>query len=683
MSTTVEEVSAPSAAPARPRAEVLRRADGIELIGEFEGSGFKDTPHVARRADGQVVQLSELLFAVAEAADGQRDLHEVAHDVSLREGRTVTAENVALLADKKLRPLGVLTLPDGTTPELKKRQPVMALRHRKPLLPERWVNGGARLFTWLHLPFITLVVLITLGVFDFWLFTVHGIAGGLGAVIYDPSLLLAVLASVVVATAFHEFGHASACRYGGARPGVMGAGLYLVWPAFYCDVTDAYRLGRAGRLRTDLGGIYFNGIFALLAGGVFLATGEEAALLAAFVQHTIMLQQLLPLLRFDGYYVMTDLTGVPDILSRIKPIFRSLVPGRRHEPQAAELKSWARVVVTLYLAALLPALAFLFGSMVMSAPRIMATVNDSLGLQLDRIFAAGSFSEFGVGVFRLTALVLPVGAMSLSVSRVGRMVGRGLMGWSRGSVPRRVVAATGAAALIGGIGYVWLPNGDYQPIRPGERGTIGEALQQYRDVPGGRPSFTAQKELRYAPVATMRQEEAARREGREIESVAPGEYPSTSGDPAAQDPNGAGQPPLVGAEAGTSWPEAGESEDYSSHGGAPLDPAPSAPSGTGTAPAPSGSATQAPTSTTTSPAPSPTDGGTANTAPPPPTTSTDTTTTPPPATTAPAPTDTTQTTPVAPESTTTAPDTTTTPRGTTTTAPDSTSTQPTTTTPVP
>ena len=38
----------------------------------------------------------------------------------------------------------------------------------------------------------------------------------------------------------------------------MGTGLYLVWPAFYTDVTDSYRLGRAGRLRTDLGGLYFN-----------------------------------------------------------------------------------------------------------------------------------------------------------------------------------------------------------------------------------------------------------------------------------------------------------------------------------------------------------------------------------------------------------------------------------------
>jgi len=36
----------------------VQRAHGIELIGEFEGSGFKVTPHLARRADGQVVQLT-------------------------------------------------------------------------------------------------------------------------------------------------------------------------------------------------------------------------------------------------------------------------------------------------------------------------------------------------------------------------------------------------------------------------------------------------------------------------------------------------------------------------------------------------------------------------------------------------------------------------------------------------
>ena len=49
----------------------------------------------------------------------------------------------------------------------------------------------------------------------------------------------------------------------------MGAGLYLVWPAFYTDVTDSYRLGRGGRLQTDLGGLYFNAIVAVAITGVW------------------------------------------------------------------------------------------------------------------------------------------------------------------------------------------------------------------------------------------------------------------------------------------------------------------------------------------------------------------------------------------------------------------------------
>src|SRR5215213_8883452 len=148
---TVAEV-APGAPATRPPEDVLRRADGIELIGEFEDSGFVEPPHLARRADGQVVQLSELLYAVARAA--------------------------------------------GSTPALPKREPLMALRHRRPLLSERVVNPIAWLLTWLHLPPVVAPVLLALGAFDLWLFAIHGIAGGVRSVIYDPVLLLAVFASV-------------------------------------------------------------------------------------------------------------------------------------------------------------------------------------------------------------------------------------------------------------------------------------------------------------------------------------------------------------------------------------------------------------------------------------------------------------------------------------------------------
>jgi hypothetical protein len=76
MSTTepIAAAASPAALELEP-AEIRppRRAAGVELIGEFEGSGFKEPPLLARRGDGQVVQLTRLLFLVAEACDGLRD----------------------------------------------------------------------------------------------------------------------------------------------------------------------------------------------------------------------------------------------------------------------------------------------------------------------------------------------------------------------------------------------------------------------------------------------------------------------------------------------------------------------------------------------------------------------------------------------------------------------------------
>jgi putative peptide zinc metalloprotease protein len=49
--------------------ELPRRADGVELVGEYEGSGFKEPPSLVRRANGQVVQLPPLLYALLERLD--------------------------------------------------------------------------------------------------------------------------------------------------------------------------------------------------------------------------------------------------------------------------------------------------------------------------------------------------------------------------------------------------------------------------------------------------------------------------------------------------------------------------------------------------------------------------------------------------------------------------------------
>ncbi len=219
------------------------------MLGEYKDSGFKEPPFLARRADGQVLQLPRLLYLVAASSDGSRNYGQIAEAVTEQFGRGVSEANVQTLVDGKLRPLGVLAARDGSSLKLERPNPLLALNFKTAVIPPALVNAVTTVFRPLFWPLVVVAALAGFLALDWWLFFVHGIAQGLRHLINEPAFFLIVFALVVLSAALHECGHATACRYGGAHPGVMGVGIYLVWPAFYTDVTDAYRLGSADRGR--------------------------------------------------------------------------------------------------------------------------------------------------------------------------------------------------------------------------------------------------------------------------------------------------------------------------------------------------------------------------------------------------------------------------------------------------
>jgi putative peptide zinc metalloprotease protein len=477
--------------------EKPKLADGIELIGEYEGSGFKEAPYIARRADGQVIQLAPLLYMIAELANGRRTNEEIAAAVSEAIKRGVSADNVRQLVEERLRPLGVIAGAGGSEPELQKADPMLALKLRAALVPEGVVNAITKVFKPLFWPPVIVAVIGGLVALCVWLFAYHGIAQSMREVLYSPALLMLMLGLVILSAAFHECGHATACAYGGARPGAMGAGLYIVWPAFYTDVTDAYRLNKAGRLRTDLGGIYFNAIFILLTGAAYFLTGYEPLLLIIPFQLLEIVHQLLPFIRLDGYYIVSDLTGVPDMFSRIKPTLASLLPWKKTSDGVKELKPWVRVAVTLYVLSVVPLLLFMFGLMVINAPRIFSTAYDSFFVQYHKVqhaFDGGSAINGVIGILQMLILVLPAIGIVATFWMIGRRVFGAVWNRTEGQPAARgafIVASSTAAAFLA---YTLWPNGEYRPIQPGEKGTIQGAVQQFAKVSTGRPGLTEERE---------------------------------------------------------------------------------------------------------------------------------------------------------------------------------------------
>jgi putative peptide zinc metalloprotease protein len=476
-------------------------ADGVTLLGEFEGSGYVSPHYLARKANESVVQLSELLFLVADACDGRRNLDQIAAQVTERCDKAVSADNVATLLEK-LRPLGVVTAADGSSPEAEKSDPLLALKFRTSLVSE----NGTRLLT---LPFrplffmpLVLAVIGALVAFDVWLFFVHGLAQGVRAALNAPTTMLLVAALVVLSAAFHEIGHATACVVGGGRPGRMGAGVYLAWPAFYTDVTDAYRLDRKGRLRTDLGGIYFNAIFVLALGLAWQLTHFEPLLLIAFLLQIEIVHQMLPFLRLDGYYVLSDIAGVPDLFRRIGPVLKSALPGRKTDESVNELKRWVRVMVTVWVLVVVPLLLFNLSMIVLNAPRILATAWDAgakLVYQLGRDAPLGQVAD----VLQLLFLSVPIVGLVLSFALMGRRAAGGAWSWSAGRAPRRALVLAAGLLLLGLLAVAWWPDARMSPYRPGEKGTLIQAAQSIDVVGRGRPELRSPQQAATQPLSPV------------------------------------------------------------------------------------------------------------------------------------------------------------------------------------
>ncbi len=364
------EPPAPTKAPQTSQMpQAPRLAEGVQLLGEYRDSGYRQPPSLVRRADGQVIQMSRLLYLVARRIDGSRSLAAIANLVSDDLGRTINAEQVRYLITAKLLPLGIVA-GQGAPAAPPQAAPLLALRARGTLLPERAANAvGALLRPLFRWPVIAAVV-VSVAAVDYWLFAVHGLGAGLEQVLRDPMDLLLVIGLSLLAAAFHECGHAAGCRYGGARPGVIGVGIYLIWPSFFTNVTDSYRLSRSGRLRTDLGGLYFNLIFMLALAGVYAATSAEILPLVIALTHLEMLEQLLPFVRFDGYFILSDLAGVPDLFARVAPILRGVLSRGRGDRRAGDLRRSARIVVTTWVLLVIPLLTLTMGYLLLRLPQI-------------------------------------------------------------------------------------------------------------------------------------------------------------------------------------------------------------------------------------------------------------------------------------------------------------------------
>jgi putative peptide zinc metalloprotease protein len=271
---------------------------------------------------GAFFRLREAEWFIAGQCDGTTPLEVICQRVEAKFGTAVPLESLAAFV-KKLEKTGLLD--DGRSARKVKQRRQQRLRGNvlflrfKLLDPDRILNRLERkvrfCFTPNFLIFSAAMILLAVGIVATnWADIIEGIGQ-----FNSLSTLPLIIAMVFLVISAHEFAHGFTCKHFGGEVREMGFLLIYFQPAFYCNVSDAWLFPeKSKRLWVGFAGPYFELFLWSLATITWRVTEADTLInyLALIVMASSGIKTLFnfnPLIKLDGYYLLSDYLGIPNL----------------------------------------------------------------------------------------------------------------------------------------------------------------------------------------------------------------------------------------------------------------------------------------------------------------------------------------------------------------------------------
>ena len=307
------------------------------------GVFFCPLREAGNRGSEYLVEAGAAAFAVSETVydvlrvleQRPASIEELERQLAHRTGRSVPRADLVRLLFEQLPPA---LLEDSPEPAV--RTPFL---FRTTLVRERWLEPLTARLTWMFNAPTVLVVSLAAAV-GCALTLAHASVLIRVAPVWQQAIVIYL--ALAISGLVHELGHASACRRYGSPHGSIGFGLYLIYPAFYADVSKAWRLPQMARAVVDLAGMYFQCVLLSGFAGYALLTGNVIAYRLVWITIFSMACNLNPIFKMDGYWLLSDLGGARNLHKQMSSTFRAatrrvmaLALGRPH-PKAAGGQKW-------------------------------------------------------------------------------------------------------------------------------------------------------------------------------------------------------------------------------------------------------------------------------------------------------------------------------------------------------
>jgi putative peptide zinc metalloprotease protein len=145
--------------------------------------------------------------------------------------------------------------------------------------------------------------------------------------------LVSVYGLVMAVTTMHEFAHGLTCSYFGGKVSRIGFMLIYFSPALYCDVSDAWMFpSKRQRVWVTFGGGYFQLVIWGVATVIWRVPADETvisslALCAVVFGGAQTLFNFNPLIKLDGYYMLSDYLEIPNLRAKAFKAMRAWLGG--------------------------------------------------------------------------------------------------------------------------------------------------------------------------------------------------------------------------------------------------------------------------------------------------------------------------------------------------------------------
>lgn len=179
-----------------------------------------------------------------------------------------------------------------------------------------WLMPRTRFFftpAFVVLSALLIVLAIGIGIFN-WSYILQGALD-----LVRLSTLPLLVATIFLALTAHEFAHGLTCKHFGGEVREMGLMLLYFQPAFYCNVSDAWLFPeKRKRLWVGFAGPYFELFLWALAAILWRITAvdtwiNEASLVLMATSGVKTLFNFIPLIKLDGYYLLSDYLEIPNL----------------------------------------------------------------------------------------------------------------------------------------------------------------------------------------------------------------------------------------------------------------------------------------------------------------------------------------------------------------------------------